>query len=397
MMTAAILLALIATGGLLAMPRLARAKLWRATITPLASIIGSGFLVLGPILDDSYGWAAPIVMAGLCLGAWCFGAAIRFSMADGVEDGSATGTEAVLEAGSSWALAFAYVISVAYYLNLFGGFAVSLTPLNGDFAAHCVTTAVYALILFVGWRHGFRWLEWMEYGSVTVKLAIIAALVAGLAVFVGQGAAVGALHVNPPKLSGWGAVTLAFGLIVTVQGFETARYLGATYSVSTRIRAMRRSQIVSAAIYMTYIGLLAYAFPPDTTPLTETAIIGLMGRVAPILPALLVAAALSAQFSAAVADTGGAGGLVAELTGGRVSVRQGYVVLVALGLGLTWALDIFRIISYASRAFAAYYALQAAIACLRAARGGKPLRALAFGALALLGVAVTVLGTSVEG
>jgi hypothetical protein len=30
-------------------------------------------------------------------------------------------------------------------------------------------------------------------------------------------------------------VTLAFGLIVTVQGFETSRYLGSTYDAATRI------------------------------------------------------------------------------------------------------------------------------------------------------------------
>ncbi len=55
--------------------------------------------------------------------------------------------------------------------------------------------------------------------------------------------------------------------------------------------------------------------------------------VSPILPAMLVLAALAAQFSAAVADTGGSGGLVFELTGGRLSQRQAYAILCLAGLG----------------------------------------------------------------
>jgi hypothetical protein len=50
-----ILIVTLAAGVVLLMPRVAGIKTWRATMTPLASIIGSGFLVLGPILDSSYG------------------------------------------------------------------------------------------------------------------------------------------------------------------------------------------------------------------------------------------------------------------------------------------------------------------------------------------------------
>ena len=390
----AVLLTALAAGAVLALPQVARTRLWRAAITPLASIIGSGFLVLGPILDTSYGRLAPLAMAALCAAAWAFGAAIRFNMEDGAEeDANQTRSENALDTASQWALAFAYVISVAYYLNLFGGFAVSLTPWHTTIGAHLVTTATFAAILGVGLTRGFRWLEWMEYGSVTLKLAIIAGLMVGLAAFFGGKAAGGGLLLNPPRLTGWPALTLAFGLIVTVQGFETSRYLGASYDVALRIRSMRLAQGVTTAIYLAYIGLIAYVFPPGTVALTETAIIDLMRLVSPLLPVMLVAAALSAQFSAAVADTGGSGGLMAELTGGRITVRQGYAVLGVLGIALTWTAHIFEIINYASRAFAAYYALQAAIATLRAARRHRRLHAAAFGALTALGAAIVVLGT----
>ena len=59
---------------------LRRSITWQAMTTPLASIIGSGFLVLWPILVPEYGVYAPLVMALLCVGAYLFGAAIRFKM-----------------------------------------------------------------------------------------------------------------------------------------------------------------------------------------------------------------------------------------------------------------------------------------------------------------------------
>mgnify|MGYP001343015322 CR=1 FL=1 len=395
-MTALILLATLLAGLVPLATPLRHARLWRATITPLASIVGSGFLVLGPILQHGYGYMAPVVMAALCLGAFAFGGAIRYNIFARAATEARGAAETRLETLASWALAFAYVISVAYYLNLFGAFAVSLTPLAGQPYARIATTLVFLLILAAGWTRGFRALEHMEQWSVGLKLAVIAGLLAGLSLFFLRKARDGALTLDPPLLTGWPAVTLAFGLIVTVQGFETARYLGEEYDPPTRQRAMWLAQVVSTTIYMIYIGLIAFVFTPDAANLSETAIIDMMRTVAPILPVLLVAAALAAQFSAAVADTGGAGGLITELTRGRISPPSGYAALVAAGLLLTWALDIFSIIAYASRAFALYYTLQSAIAACAAHRKGDGIRMAGYGALAILGLAITLLGQPAE-
>ena len=144
--------------------------------------------------------------------------------------------------------------------------------------------------------------------------------------------------------------------------------------------------------------LLAYVFAPDALDLSETAIIDMMQIVAPILPVLLIIAALSAQFSAAIADTGGAGGLIEELTSNRLQPRHAYAVLVAFGLMLTWVVDVFQIIAYASKAFALYYGVQAAIAALTAAKSAHHRNASwLFGLLALFGLAIAVLGRAVEG
>jgi len=203
------------------------------------------------------------------------------------------------------------------------------------------------------------------------------------------------LVLNPQNVTGWAGLALIFGLIVTVQGFETSRYLGAEYDAQTRITSMKRAQWIAAAIYMIYIVLLSYVFVAGTIPFSETAIIPLMKIVAPILPMLLVGAALAAQFSAAVADTAGSGGLLSELTRNRVSPRMGYTVLAAIGLVLTWTANVFEIITIASRAFAAYYAIQACIAAAGSWYQGRRRAALGYGSLATLGFLIVVAGTSI--
>ncbi len=394
-----VILATVAiTAAILLWPRLANSKGWRAMITPLASIIGSGFLVLGPILNDSFGAYAPLMLLVLCGVAYLFGHAIRFNIAE-INNGTPRPILAErMETASSWMLSFAYFISVAYYLNLLGAFGMRLTPWNTPLNARLLTTAVFLFILFIGWTRGFKALEHLEEYSVGIKLAIIAGLLVGMSFYFANRASEGALLLNPPTVTGWPALTLAFGLLITVQGFETSRYLGETYDAKTRIHSMKQAQWLSTLIYIVYIVLLSYVFAPGTMKLTETAIIDMMKIVAAILPFLLIFAALAAQFSAAIADTSGAGGLIEELTRRRLKSRDAYAVLVAVGLLLTWAIDIFQIIAYASRAFALYYGMQAAIAAVTAAKTPRLHRAKWFyGALAILGFAIAIFGRAVEG
>ena len=372
-------------------PKVSASARWRATITPLASIIGSGFLVLGPVLLDHFGPYAPAVMAGLCLVAYGFGAAIRYNILR-LDAGAPVQTGA--ETLSAWVLSAAYIVSVAYYLNLFGAFAVAMIPGLPDASARVVTTTVYLAILLAGLRGGFHALERLEQVSVGIKLAVIAGLLAGLGGDVLQG---GGEIIHPvPKMNGWAAITLGLGLLVTVQGFETSRYLGGEYSAQMRVRSMRGAQWLSSVIYVSYIGLIVLIFAADDVPFSETAVIDMMALVAPILPPLLIFAALSAQFSAAVADMGGAGGLLSELTHRRLTAQQSYVLLVGAGLALTWALKVFEIIAWASRAFAAYYAIQAGIAARYAIAEGYRGRAAALIVFVVIGAASAIFGAAVE-
>ena len=60
--------------------RFARSDSWRATVTPLASIIGSGFLICGPLLAREFGSAAIFAMTALLGIAYAAGWVIRYNI-----------------------------------------------------------------------------------------------------------------------------------------------------------------------------------------------------------------------------------------------------------------------------------------------------------------------------
>ena len=144
---------------------------------------------------------------------------------------------------------------------------------------------------------------------------------------------------------------------------------------------------IATAIYIAFVFLATPYFTGDLKGEGgETAVIDLLAPLGLAVAPMLILAALASQLSAAVADINGSSGLLAENLRQWVSVRLGYVVTVIAALGLTWTANIYEIISYASRAFVAYYALQSLLALISTWRGGKPQRtarlavfALAFG------------------
>lgn len=228
---------------------------------------------------------------------------------------------------------------------------------------------------------------------MNVKVAIIAGMLVGLAVFDVM-IALGKMPAHFPGARPWNlhALRSLLGSLIVVQGFETSRFLGGAYSAKQRIRTMRYAQWLSGGIYVAFLALIL--------PLAgflhrheETAVIDLTAHVTPLLPWLLIIAAVMSQFSAATADTLGGGGLIVEATRRWIDSRRAYALI---ALVVTWLTDVFQVISFASRAFAFYYALQAFEAAWLAAT--NPLlsyriwRGIAFALLAFLMLAVTVFG-----
>lgn len=70
--------------------------------------------------------------------------------------------------------------------------------------------------------------------------------------------------------------------------------------------------------------------------------------VAIVLPIFIPVTAIASQFSAAVADNEGAGGLIEDITHKKVPIRYAYLLILLITVSLTWVTNVNEIIAYAS-------------------------------------------------
>jgi hypothetical protein len=366
---------------------------WRATVTPLASIIGSGFLVVAPLLHSQFGRYAPLAMLALVVFGYVVGFVLRENIATETRPPSAN----ILKTLARIALVAAYLVSVAFYIELLSDFLVHGFGKAPDTFPNLQRFISTAIILFIAARSclkGFVGLERLEEYAVSGKLAIICGLLTGLVGYNIHAFQISTWTAGPNVHSGWTALRILMGSLIVVQGFETSQFLGAEYSPQVRIKTMRNAQLISSVIYLVFITLMLCMFQGDVAN-TDTAIIDLSGKVSRILPSFLVFAAVLSQFSAAIADTIGAGGLLGDLKI-MFSPRFVYLPILIGSLGLVWLTNVFQIVAIASRLFAFYYALE----CLRAAHRNlrvSKTRMLFQIALSLALFACVLLGLPAEG
>ena len=397
-------IALIATAvvlcGLFFHPKLTGAPMWRATVTPLASIIGSGFLVVGPILADVAGTQAWIAMLALCGIAYLFGSAIRHNIAH-VEPCLAKHPPtqvAVLERASELALSLAYFVSVAYYLNLFAAFGLRIIGVIDPFWIRIASSTVIACIGILGLMGGLLALERLTVRAVGLKLALIGGLLVALLIANATALSTGSLdwpELNHPR--GIRELSVLLGLVILVQGFETSRYLGSVYDSATRIRTMRWAQWLSTGIYLSFILLITPYFTSKLPPHGgETAIIDMLRPIGMAMAPVVIMAALASQLSAAVADMNGASGLLSETFERRFGPNLGNGVTALVAIAITWSANIYEIITYASKVFVAYYGIQSLQATLSAIRSKRPALALTYATAALIALIVFIFATPAE-
>lgn len=379
------------TALILFLPRIRLAQRWRATVTPLASIIGSGFLVSGPLLARVAGSYAVFLMMGLCFAGYAIGAAVRYNIINvesAIEDKTAPAAILACERLGKLCLAVAYLISICFYIQLLSSFLLKGIEVQNHMLGNIVATLIIAMLGVTGFARGFSRLEFLEEMAVTAKLAVIAGLLVGLVSYdVGLVRQDGFHLPGGPESIDFHAVRISLGALLIVQGFETSRYLGHVYGPVERERSMHLAQVLSSVIYVAFI-LLATAFLDPSAAPTETAIIEYARAVAATLPPLLILGAIAAQFSAATADFVGSAGLVVENFAG-VSDRKLYPLIAALVIVLTWTTSVFEILTIASRTFAAYYFLQCAIAMLAYRKGMAPRPSALQGSLFLTGLTVS--------
>ena len=340
-------------------------------------------------------------MLGLCAVAYLFGSAIRHNIVhvEPVYAGSPDKVVNGLERASEVALSLAYFVSVAYYLNLFAAFGLRLGSILDPFWIRVVSTVVIATVGVLGLRGGLDALERLTIGAVSLKLALIGALLSALVVATVVAMHAGAFHW--PALEharGTHEFRMLLGLVILVQGFETSRYLGSAYDTQTRVRTMRWAQWLSTGIYLCFMLLITRYFSGNLSAEGgETEIIDMLAPLGALVMPVIVIMALASQLSAAVADTSGAGGLVSESTNKRVSVNHGHLITALAAIAITWLADIYQIITYASQAFVTYYAFQSLQAAISAWRLGKKTRTVLYAVGIVIAVAVVVFAVPAEG
>ncbi len=348
--------------------RWTQGDLWRATLTPLSSIIGSGFLIMAPLLVSIVGSLAPVAILGIVLLAYAIGHVIRFNIMyvePRLTDGRLYRGTRQIEYLGSIVLVLAYVVAVAFYLSLLSSFILGYAGVFDPRLERMLTTGMIVFIACVGYLRGLGGLERLESVSVNIQLSVIASLLIGLAIYGFGFLSNNEVHITSPERDAATQFQMLAGALLVVQGFETSRFLGEKYSREIRVISMRNAQIVTGIIYVVSVVLLIPVVETmDLVHIRLSQIIDAVAPVALILPIMLMIAAVTSQFSAAVADLGGGGGLLRETSHGRLSARIGYTVIAVFAIMLVWVVDLLEIVALASRAFAAYYFVQTLLALI---------------------------------
>ena len=340
-------------------------KLFGATATPLASIFGSGFLVIVPILAGAVGPYAWLAMACVCGLAYAMGSVIRFNIRHTeplLEAGKAPHRAVFFERTSDLALVIAYAISVCLYIRILAAFLLGGLGIDTPLNEHVVTVAVIGVIGFVGYTKGLDMLQNLEKVALGITLIIIVALLTGFAFYDANTLKGPGIQLpTMPDHSWWQILTIVGGTLIVVQGFETSRYLEEEFDTDTRIRSCRLSQIVSAVVYVVFIMLSIPLMHFLGKKIEDNALIMLAGKASVLLPIPLVLAAVLSQFSAAVADTIGGGGNMVEATKEHVDSRHAYLLICGIAVMVAFC-NTLTVLTLASRAFAFYYTLQCLVA-----------------------------------
>ena len=337
-----------------------------ARTTPLASIFGSGFLVMVPILVGTVGSYAVLAMFFIALLAYSVGGVIRYNIkyAEPILAAKSSRVASLFEKFSDVSLVLAYVVSVSLYLNILSAFVLTGMGHDSPVNENILTTSIIVLITSIGVTKGLKPLEILEKYALEITIFIVLLLIVAFGIYDNGIYTQEQIFTMPlaQQRSTWEIVTVLAGMLIVVQGFETSRYLGASYSAEMRILTSRYSQLVSTVIYLVFIVLALPVTHLLNGYYTDDSLIELVKIVAPILVVPLIIVAALSQFSASVADTLAATGNIEEVFAKKVSQRMAYVLVGVSAIAITWSVGTLEILALASRAFALYYFLQTVVA-----------------------------------
>lgn len=341
-------------------------KIFPAMSTPLASIFGSGFLVVIPILASAVGPYSILAMLVVAFVAFLVGTIVRHNIlcAEPILAKGSNKFTLFVERLSDIALVIAYVISVSLYIHILSSFVLTSFELDSAFNKSLLTSVIIGVITGIGLLGGLKPLENLERWALYITLVILIIMLILFGIydakqFMSQGSFT---LPKMPERSAWEIATIVAGTLIVVQGFETTRYMGSTFDAVTRIRAARWSQYFSLSIYVIFVALALPIVASLNGKYDDNSLISIAATASWLLPLPLIIAASMSQFSAAVADTLAAAANMQEASQKRIGTRWGYLLVGVAAIALSWTGSTIEIIALASRAFAFYYLLQCLVA-----------------------------------
>jgi hypothetical protein len=346
-------------------PAVQRSTSYQATVVPLVNIMDVGFILFSPAIVLLAGFRAPFFMLGICLVAIAAGFVMAYNIRHYEPIAGRGGRPDRVESASEWALFGASVINIAYYTILLVALMLLPFDANSRDQRSLIGAILLAVLVVIGFSGGMDWLNRQLDRTTAFNLAAVVGVVVAFLAFnvqewLGDRWDLGA----SPDMS-TEDVRKMIGLFAIVQGFEASRYIGVRFGSEQRISTMRVAQLISTAVFVVFILALLAFFLPPTVKTDQTAIFRVSELVGDSLPWLLGVAAIGSQTSAIVGATSSRSDM---LVGRNVSRRLTFLIILIPAILLVIMVDLDVAVNFASRAFAAYFTVQASLATMLAAR-----------------------------
>ena len=375
-------------------PRVQQSERYQATVVPLANIMDVGFIVLSPAIVLLAGFAAPLVMLGICLVAIATGFAISYNIRNQEPLEGTKDTVNSIARFSQWALLGASVVNISYYTLLL--ITLILWPLGAySEGSLAVWGTVYlATIGLIGWFGGMTWLNRQADKTTAFNLAAVFGVVVAFVFYNIQEWLGGRWEIGSTEVS---ITTEDFrkiiGLFAMVQGFEAARYIGNRFGAEQRISSMRLAQYISSFVFVILVAAILVVFLPPAAEADGTAIFLASDLVGPALPWIVLLAAIGSQTSAILGATSSRSDMIVNT--GRVARKWTFPILLIPTIALFLLTDVTQAVALASRVVAFYFLLQALIAGILAWRKQSWGAVTGFAAIGLAMATISIFGISI--
>jgi hypothetical protein len=377
-------------------PRVQTSINYQATVVPLANIMDVGFIMMSPIIVVLIGYTAPLFMLALCLLAIANGFAISYNIRHYEPLIGTRDPANAIAAVAKWALFGASVVNIAYYAQLM--MSLVLSPLGIYTPDRVTATAVVILlsVAVIGYRWGLGSLNRIGDKTTAFNISAVFAVLAAFVAYNIQEAVAGRWDLaayDPPV----DATTFRqlIGFFAIVQGFEASRYLGKRFSTKVRISTMRRAQYIAAIAFVTLLASTLLLYSQVRPEADATAVFAISGHVSAFLPWLLLVAAIGSQLSAIVNASSSRSDLLIEATHDAIPRKYTFLILLIPASLIVVFTDVTDAVAVASRVFAGYFTIQAALAGFLAVRARSWLAVIGFAAIGLVMAFIMVFGLSV--